>query len=78
MSVGPFQLLIILLIVFAIFGTKKLRSFGEDLGSAIKGFREAVSDDKSKEKPAEPAPTVIEHRAAGAEKTAPARDKADV
>lgn len=46
MSIGPFQLLIILLIVFAIFGTKKLGSFGKDLGEAIKGFREAVNEDK--------------------------------
>lgn len=43
-SIGPFQLLIILVIVLAIFGTKRLRTLGSDLGSAVKGFRSAVSD----------------------------------
>jgi sec-independent protein translocase protein TatA len=37
-------LLIVLVIVLAIFGTKRLRSLGSDLGSAVKGFRSAVSD----------------------------------
>jgi sec-independent protein translocase protein TatA len=43
-NIGPVQLLIVLLIVLAIFGTKKLRSLGSDLGSAVKGFRSAVAD----------------------------------
>ncbi|MDH4049643.1 MAG: twin-arginine translocase TatA/TatE family subunit [Gammaproteobacteria bacterium] len=43
-NIGPFQLLIVLVIVLAIFGTKRLRSLGSDLGSAVKGFRSAVSD----------------------------------
>jgi sec-independent protein translocase protein TatA len=43
-NIGPIQLLIILVIVLAIFGTKRLRSLGSDLGSAVKGFRSAVSD----------------------------------
>lgn len=43
-NIGPVQLLIILLIVLAIFGTKKLRSLGSDLGGAVKGFRSAVAD----------------------------------
>lgn len=43
-NIGPVQLLIVLLIVLAIFGTKRLRSLGSDLGSAVKGFRSAVSD----------------------------------
>jgi sec-independent protein translocase protein TatA len=38
------QLLIILVIVLAIFGTKRLRSLGSDLGSAVKGFRGAMKD----------------------------------
>lgn len=38
------QLLIVLVIVLAIFGTKKFRSFGSDLGNAIKGFKSAMSD----------------------------------
>jgi sec-independent protein translocase protein TatA len=43
-NIGPFQLLIVLVIVLAIFGTKRLRTLGSDLGSAVKGFRSAVSD----------------------------------
>ena len=43
-NIGPWQLLIILVIVLAIFGTKRLRSLGSDLGSAIKGFRSAMSE----------------------------------
>ena len=38
------QLLIILVIVLAIFGTNRLRSLGSDLGSAVKGFRGAMKD----------------------------------
>ena len=43
-NIGPVQLLIVLLIVLAIFGTKRLRTLGSDLGSAVKGFRSAVND----------------------------------
>ncbi len=43
-NIGPVQLLIVLLIVLAIFGTKRLRTIGSDLGSAVKGFRSAVND----------------------------------
>lgn len=43
-NMGPWQLLIILVIVLAIFGTKRLRTLGSDLGSAIKGFRSAMSE----------------------------------
>ena len=38
------QLLIVLVIIIAIFGTKKLRTMGSDLGSAVKGFRSAVNE----------------------------------
>ena len=48
--IGPVQLLIILVIVLAIFGTKRLRTLGSDLGSAVKGFRSAM-DDADKGKP---------------------------
>ena len=49
-NIGPVQLLIVLAIVLAIFGTKRLRTLGSDLGSAVKGFRSAVNDaDKADE-----------------------------
>ena len=44
------QLLIILVVVFLIFGSGKLRSLGSDLGSSIKGFKKALKDEESKEK----------------------------
>ncbi|GAB5381908.1 MAG: Sec-independent protein translocase subunit TatA [Aliiglaciecola sp.] len=43
-NIGWAQLLIVLVIVLLLFGTKKLRSLGGDLGSAVKGFKKAVSD----------------------------------
>jgi sec-independent protein translocase protein TatA len=46
------QLVIILVIVVLLFGTKKLRGLGGDLGSAMKGFKKAMSDD-DKEKDAD-------------------------
>jgi sec-independent protein translocase protein TatA len=46
MSLGITELIIILVIVLVLFGTTKLKSIGNDLGSAIKGFRTAVSDEK--------------------------------
>ena len=46
MSFGITELIIILVIVLLLFGTTKLKSIGNDLGSAIKGFRSAVSDEK--------------------------------
>ena len=48
-GIGIWQLLIVFAIVVMLFGTKKLRSLGGDLGSAIKGFKSAVNDDKDKE-----------------------------
>jgi sec-independent protein translocase protein TatA len=50
-NIGPFQLLIVLLIVLAIFGTKRLRTLGSDLGNAVKGFRSAMDDVDKGDKP---------------------------
>jgi sec-independent protein translocase protein TatA len=44
-GISIWQLLIILLIVMMLFGTKRLRGLGSDLGAAIKGFRSSVSGD---------------------------------
>ncbi len=41
------QLLIILVIVVLIFGAKRLRNLGGDLGSAVKGFKNAVKDESA-------------------------------
>lgn len=44
MGISIWQLLIVLAVVILIFGTKKLKNMGGDLGSAIKGFKSAVKD----------------------------------
>jgi sec-independent protein translocase protein TatA len=44
--------LIVLIIVMLVFGTKKLRNIGEDLGGAVKGFKEGVKDAAAENKPA--------------------------
>lgn len=49
-GISIWQLLIILVIVMLIFGTKRLRNLGGDLGGAIRGFRNAMGDDKDKDK----------------------------
>ena len=43
-NISIWQLLIVLVIVIAIFGTKRLKSIGSDLGGAVKGFRNAVNE----------------------------------
>lgn len=44
MGISIWQLMIVLIIVLLLFGTKKLRNLGGDLGSSIKSFRDAVRD----------------------------------
>ena len=48
---GMTELLVILAIVLLIFGPKRIKSIGSDLGSAIKGFRRAVTDDDQNKAP---------------------------
>ncbi|QGG79310.1 twin-arginine translocase TatA/TatE family subunit [Litorivicinus lipolyticus] len=48
-GVSVWQLLIILAILIMVFGTKKLRGLGGDLGGAVKGFKKAMSEDKAAE-----------------------------
>ena len=43
-NVSIWQLVIVLVIVIAIFGTKRLKGLGSDLGSAVKGFRSAMNE----------------------------------
>lgn len=43
-GISIWQLLIILVIVLLLFGTKKLKNLGSDLGGAVKGFRSAMND----------------------------------
>ena len=54
LAMSPLQLLIILVIVAVIFGTKRLRDVGGDLGSAVKSFRKAMSATGDADDVAEP------------------------
>lgn len=49
-GISIWQLLIILAIVVMLFGTKRLRSIGSDLGSAIKGFKKSMGDEETEKK----------------------------
>ena len=53
MMMGTFSIwhwVIVLVVVVLIFGTKKLANIGGDLGKAVKGFKEGVKSDETKEK----------------------------
>ncbi len=58
MGLSTTHLIIFLVIIVVIFGTKKLRNIGSDLGGAVKGFKDGMRDgaDKSAEAPADAAP----------------------
>jgi len=43
-GISIWQLLIVLVIIMLIFGTKKLRNIGSDLGGAVKGFKDSMKD----------------------------------
>lgn len=48
-NIGWFQILVVLLIVLLIFGTKRIRHLGSDLGGAIRDFRKGVSEDEDED-----------------------------
>jgi sec-independent protein translocase protein TatA len=45
MGISPWQLIILLVIVVLLFGTKRLRNMGSDLGNAVKGFKKSMNDE---------------------------------
>ena len=47
-GISIWQLLIIVLIVVLLFGTKKLKTLGSDLGESVKGFKKAMQEDQPK------------------------------
>ncbi|MGE0496966.1 MAG: Sec-independent protein translocase subunit TatA [Ramlibacter sp.] len=63
--------LIVLLIVVMVFGTKKLKNMGSDLGGAVKGFKDGMKDGAASadDKPAAPAGQVTGNASASADKT---------
>ena len=52
-GISIWQLLIILAIVIMLFGTKRLRTMGSDLGSAVKGFRKSMTEEPPADEPAD-------------------------
>ncbi|MBT3186483.1 MAG: twin-arginine translocase TatA/TatE family subunit [Candidatus Thioglobus sp.] len=50
MMPGPFELIIILVIVLLLFGGKRLKNIGNDLGGAIKGFKKSMKDETTEAK----------------------------
>lgn len=60
-GISIWQLLIILAIVVLVFGTKRLRNIGGDLGGAIKSFRKGLNDDE---------PAAVEDKSSEAQKVA--------
>lgn len=48
-GISIWQLLIIVAIVVLLFGTKKLRTLGSDLGESVKGFKKAMNEDQPKD-----------------------------
>lgn len=48
-NISIWQLLILLLIVVLVFGTKRLRSLGTDLGGAIRGFRKGMEEEDTQD-----------------------------
>jgi len=61
--------LVVLLIVVLVFGTKKLKNIGSDLGGAVKGFKDGMKDGSSPESPATPPQQQVTGTAAPADKT---------
>ena len=57
---APKHLIIILVVVLLVFGTKKLSTFGSDLGGAIRGFKKAMNDPQADATPPAAAPAAAE------------------
>jgi len=79
MGISIWQLLIVLVIVILLFGTKKLKNIGSDLGGAIRGFRSSMKSGGTEDEDVGPEPAQLdkeESAAAPAEKQA-AGDKRD-
>ena len=81
MGISIWQLLIVLVIVLLLFGTKKLRNIGSDLGGAIRGFRSSMKEGGEDEKEEEEESAKLEKEesptvAADAERAGEKRDSA--
>ena len=52
MGIGMRELIVILLVVLVVFGAKKLRTVGSDLGAAVRGFKKAMGEGEHEDTPA--------------------------
>lgn len=68
MGIGPQELILILLICLVLFGTKKLRNIGSDLGTAIKNFRQSMreGEEEANNPPPSPPPVQVTQSGEGA------------
>lgn len=67
-GISIWQLLIVAVIVVLLFGTKKLRNLGGDLGSAVKGFKNAMTDEEAKAKKSDESSDAIADKSVADEK----------
>jgi sec-independent protein translocase protein TatA len=61
--------LIVLLIIVLVFGTKKLKNIGTDLGAAVKGFKDGIKDGQTPETPVPPSGQVTSSAPGATDKT---------
>jgi len=66
-GIGIWQLVIIAVIVVLLFGTKKLRNLGGDLGSAVKGFKSAIGEEKQQDNAEKTSDTLADNSTSAAE-----------
>jgi len=66
-GIGIWQLVIVAVIVVLLFGTKKLRNLGGDLGSAVKGFKSAIGEDKQQDNAEKTSETLADNSTTSAE-----------
>lgn len=74
-SISIWQLLIIAVIVVLLFGTKKLRNLGGDLGSAIKGFKNAIGDEKEQSTAEKSSDNLADKSTSAAKETSEVKEK---
>lgn len=63
-GMGPLELLVVLAIVVMLFGTKRLRNLGGDLGGALKGFRKAMKEGENDDGKKDDGAERVEHQPA--------------
>lgn len=70
-GISIWQLLIVLAIVVMLFGTKRLRTLGGDLGSMIKGFKNSMSSEENKKEEEAEAQKIVDQKNAAASSAQP-------